>query len=345
MYKLFKYIFIIFMTLNLILYSDKMTAAALNGLNTWFTLLIPSLFPFMIISSWLSFGINNKKNILDKITYKLFGLPSYCLSIFIISFLSGYPVGAKIISSMYHNQTISSDTSEHLLSFCNNPGIIFIISAVSSTMLSDRYSSLFFIIVCIISSLFTGIMYNIFFHSNGIDNPHCSTSKSTTIPEAISSAITSILTVGACIIFFSVVKEAVTICISIHNPLYSSILGGALEFSSGIVSLSKLPLPKKTIYPIISAILCFGGFSVHMQTFALIGKSKIDFKKYIISKIFCASFAYLFSTVIFDSYFSVNAAYIPVFKKIYTPSYIFILSSIIAFSSYILLRKKKRHLN
>ncbi|MCD8037166.1 MAG: hypothetical protein LUE88_07320 [Clostridiales bacterium] len=51
MYSVLKAIAVIFLTANIVLFSDKMTSAALNGLYLWLNTVIPSLFPFMVISS------------------------------------------------------------------------------------------------------------------------------------------------------------------------------------------------------------------------------------------------------------------------------------------------------
>ena len=69
-----------------------------NGLFLCGETVIPSLFPFMIISSWLDFNISITDNIADKICIKLFGIPSSLMLVFVIGLLSGYPMGAKIIA-------------------------------------------------------------------------------------------------------------------------------------------------------------------------------------------------------------------------------------------------------
>ena len=65
MKKLFKILFTLFLTASIVLYSDKMTAAALSGLNLWLNTVVPSLFPFMVISSWLSFSAGSLKTALQ----------------------------------------------------------------------------------------------------------------------------------------------------------------------------------------------------------------------------------------------------------------------------------------
>ena len=138
MLTVLKSVFAVFLAGSIVLYSDKMTGAAFDGLNLWLYTVIPSLFPFMVISSWLSFNTKPHFGTVDKITMKLFGIPSGLMPVFLISMLSGYPTGARIISSLYSKNSISKDTAEHMLSFCNNPGAVFIICLLYTSDAADE---------------------------------------------------------------------------------------------------------------------------------------------------------------------------------------------------------------
>ncbi len=340
MRKLLKSVVIIFLVASIVLYSDKMSAAASDGLNLWLKTIIPSLFPFMVISSWMSFNSSGKKSGADKITLKLFGIPSFLMPVFAISFLSGYPIGAKIISSLYHSNKISRETAEHMLSFCNNPGIIFLASSVCSSMLSSKNSALFFIIVCVLSSLLTGVIYNLIFPLTSA--PVCFISEKAEkihISDAIGSAIKSILTVGGCIVFFSVVTRAITVFIPAENTVINGLIGGILEFAGGIHTLASSSIPPKAVYPLIAAVLCWGGFSVHLQSISVTGGCEPDFKKYLTAKMLCAGIAYLLAFFLFDVFIHIPDTQ-PAFKKMSIHS-LWCVSSLLAISIYIYTHEKK----
>ena len=100
------------------------------ALQLWFEKMIPSLFPFMVLSG-LIVRLDLGKTI---------ALPVYPLigSIFRISrtmcttlltgFLFGFPLGAKTIAEQYSLGQLSKPQAQYLLSFCNNIGPVYLLS-------------------------------------------------------------------------------------------------------------------------------------------------------------------------------------------------------------------------
>jgi len=294
-----------------------MISSAYNTLMLWFNTVIPSLFPFMVISSWLDFRVHTHRNIFDKITMRLFGVPSSLMPIFIVGTLSGYPAGARLISELYSNRRISKDTAEHLLAFCNNAGTVFIVSAVSSSMLKDRYSAIFFITITAFSALVTGISYNLAFPADSSDFYSSSLPvESTPIGTAIMSSVKAILTVGGCMVFFSVITEAVTSLFPDISSMYYGIVNGIFEFTRGISLVASENCNNKLAYAIIAGLLSWGGLSVHLQTAAVISSDKISILKYILCKAFSSFVSFLTAIHTYDYFFTKTAVSTSVFNEI-----------------------------
>lgn len=100
---------------------------ALSGLNLWFTKMIPSLFPFMVVSGIL-IRMNLVKPLCTPLTglfSRLFGVDANGTFCILIGFLCGFPMGAKVISDLYKKGALTEDKAEYLLSFCNNIGPIY----------------------------------------------------------------------------------------------------------------------------------------------------------------------------------------------------------------------------
>ncbi len=109
---------------------------ALSGLNLWFTKMIPTLFPFMVVS-----GILIRMNLVkplcrpfEKLFLQLFGVGASGVFCILIGFLCGFPMGAKVVTDLYKKGELSLEEAEFLLSFCNNIGPIYFCGFVLITL-------------------------------------------------------------------------------------------------------------------------------------------------------------------------------------------------------------------
>ena len=100
MKKILKYfgVFIIFIFMILIILNPQNSAqGAVNGLLLCGNVIIPSLFPFAVCISFLmNSGIVLVLKPFNRIFIKIFGMNFEMFSLFLLSFLGGYPIGAKL---------------------------------------------------------------------------------------------------------------------------------------------------------------------------------------------------------------------------------------------------------
>lgn len=102
------------------------------GLELWFQKMVPSLFPFMILS-----GIMVRLNLTDKLAMAAYPLVGrmyqvrknvcYCM---LLGFLCGFPMGAKVTGELYERGQLTHREAEYLLAFCNNIGPVYFCSFV-----------------------------------------------------------------------------------------------------------------------------------------------------------------------------------------------------------------------
>ena len=102
------------------------------GLSLWVTSVVPALLPFFIACELLThtdiiefLGIK-----LNKIMRPLFNVPGEGAFPLIMGIISGYPVGAKIVTNFRKNGICTKEEGERLLTFTNNSGPLFIIGTV-----------------------------------------------------------------------------------------------------------------------------------------------------------------------------------------------------------------------
>ena len=110
-----------------------------TGLSVCAQTVIPSLFPFMVLAGLIastSAGVRLSRAV-SAVTKELLGLPEALGAVLLMSFVGGFPVGAKMLSSMLERRQIDSETASYSLCFCVNAGPSFLISAVGAAMLGS----------------------------------------------------------------------------------------------------------------------------------------------------------------------------------------------------------------
>ena len=144
----------------ILIFSSDVSGGIISGLQYASTLLIPSLLPFMIISSFIiRSGVSE---ILVKpfapITRILFSLPGEAAAAIILSFVGGYPVGAKCVRLLYDRGKLSSSQAEQMMLFCVCSGPAFLITGIGAIMLKNTSAGIMLYVSQLISGVILGII-------------------------------------------------------------------------------------------------------------------------------------------------------------------------------------------
>src|SRR5574344_476395 len=102
--------------------------------------------------SWLT-------NLFTKLNKILFKAPAISSYIFLMSIISGYPVGAKLISEFYEMGAISKVQANKLCTFCSTSGPLFIIGSVGTSMFLNSTLGYIMFLSHILGSFLNGILY------------------------------------------------------------------------------------------------------------------------------------------------------------------------------------------
>ena len=291
-------IFLIIVSIILILSPSMTNKSVKLGMNYCFNLLIPSLFPFMFISSFIviiAMNMDCNKTI-NKITKFLFFLPGYTLPLILLSLVGGYPVGAKCAKILFDNKKITVKQLNFIMCFCVNSGPAFIITILGDQILNNRFMGLIIFLIQVILAVLIGIFVglkeritdkNFYFENNFSENKkEDSISESFVISAKLVSE--SLIEMCALIVIFSV-------CIGILNDMgFFKIIGDFLfkkfEFSvldSGTFLISFLEITSACVQsigynvsPIILAFAVgFGGLCAHLQIASILKGSDFNFRK------------------------------------------------------------------
>lgn len=129
------------------------------GFSFCIQVLIPSLFPFMFLSSFMvKSGISDSiGKIFSPLTKILFYLPGCCAPAIILGLTGGYPAGAKYIKSLLDEKSINKEQANRMLCFNIGAGPAFIISAVGEILFKNKQIGIIIFCSEIIFSLLIGM--------------------------------------------------------------------------------------------------------------------------------------------------------------------------------------------
>jgi hypothetical protein len=247
----------------LLLILDSQTACygASEGITLCIRSLIPSLFPFFVLSILLTGALSGQTIKCLKPIGALCKLPAGSESVFAVCMLGGYPVGAQNISLLLQQGQLSHSAAMRLLGFCNNAGPSFIFGVLGS-MFSSKIVPWLLWIVHLLSAFIVGMLLPVAENERTI-SPQ---TQQIDFTEALSRAVKLQALVCGWVIFVRVVLAFTEKWIFPYFPLHLQIVfSGLLELSNGCVRLSTLP-SEGLRFIIASALLSLGGICVTLQT-------------------------------------------------------------------------------
>lgn len=256
------------LSLLLVLKPELGRDGCIRGLLLCGRVLIPSLFAFTVCVLYIAkCGILNRLKFLNRAAKRLFGLNSAGLSVMLLSFIGGYPVGARLLNSYCENGQCDSEKAGVMLNCCINAGPAFVISAVGSGILSSKRVGIMLFACHIIASLIICFILRFIYGEFDIKG----TSEEKRIAPAdnfvlsVSQAAETTLSICFFVILFSVINAYMSHYTELFPPLGA--LGGILEVTNGVAGT-------KSIY-VIAFLLGFSGICVWCQIIAVSGNIKI----------------------------------------------------------------------
>lgn len=311
-----------FFLILLLLFPDICVEGAKSGLLLWFNTIIPTLFPFILITNIVRDlgGIPLLERIFSPLISRLFKTGAGGAYPVVLGFLCGYPMGAKAVADSLSCRRISQKEATYLLSFTNNPSPIYMISYVAIFTLNAPGMKLPVMIIACLTSIITAFIFRCFFYKSPRSSrapvkpkawpfsgrlsalslkakPSPSIFSKTegtlnTAPKppqsffdrSIISAFELLVKVGGYMILFSILSGCLT-QIPWLPPIIACLLCGLLEQTTGLglLKVQAFSLEIKTV--LAMAMICFGGLSITAQTYSVIHSQGLSIKPYLFSKL------------------------------------------------------------
>ena len=287
------------------IFSDSTTHFASDALRLCAVSVIPSLFPFMVLSS-----------IASKLASSVSDTDSKKISVFlsvVLGTLCGFPVGAATVASAYKNNALCKSEAEELCALCNNTGPAFVIGIIGGTFWRNYNIGIMFYVCQIISAVIVHISCKLIFgkkinpkpqtlcisRKDNKHSPHTSSPSnvfadfSGKFCSSVGESAINVIQICGYIVFFKVVCDMLKLIIpqSKWSLLIYSITASILEFTTGSASAAELG-------GTLGIALCgftvgFSGLSVMAQSANILTKAGLSsgslFKRKIAVGLVCST--------------------------------------------------------
>ena len=275
----------------LILASDQAVQACRAGLKLCVELILPSLFPFFVLSALLGrLGLPTLLGArLAPLGRRLFHVSGAGCTALVMGLLGGYPLGAAYIAELCESGVVDDGEAGRLLAFCNNSGPAFFIGAIGTGVFGSARWGLLLYSVHICAALLTGLLLRGQGPSgegNTAAVPPLPLSRA--LPEAVRQAVSASLNVCGFVVcfavftgllnangFFSLLAGRLSALTGQPLSWCSALLTGFFEVGGGVGAMRGLP-PTPVNLALAAGLMGWGGLSVQFQTLSLIADREIE---------------------------------------------------------------------
>lgn len=331
------------MAVGLIIFPQESFEASKGGLNIWWTIVFPSLLPFLIFSELLiSFGVVRFIGVmLEPFMRPLFRVPGVGGFVWAMGLASGFPAGARFTVRLRQEEQLTRIEAERLVCFTNSSNPLFLFVAVAVGFFHNPHLGIILALSHYLGNICVGIIMRFYrwkeekSHAKvmtklpslrqAFSQMHRTRIKETRpfgslLGDAVLSSIQTLLMIGGFIILFSVVNKLL-FHMNITGLLASGV-GGilhifnfpdslSLPFISGMFEMtlgSKLTstVEEATLFQqtvMTSFILAFNGFSIQAQVASIIAATDIRFTPFFLARIAHGLLASIITVLLWEPFY------------------------------------------
>ena len=241
----------------------------------WANSIVPILLPFFIFADFIK-RVGNP----ERLPLKLYP--------FVIAFMSGYPMGAKIVGDLTAGGCFTEEEGKHVLSYSLVTGPAFIIGTVGAFMGNTRAAA------AVAAAHYTGALINGFIYRHPVTGKNIRNMKdkksndSNTRQNSYMDSFTASIIAGfkamavilAYLILFMIAMElldSIGIFTLLPGEPWSAFAKGIIEMTVGanMIGICNISIALKTA--LTAFIISFGGLSVIGQSVSMAAGSGLGF--------------------------------------------------------------------
>lgn len=277
---LFCFISIIFIFKN----NKEVANVIIEAVNLFFKKVFVSLFPMFILNDILiNLNIPYYFYLLfNKLFLKVFHTSGLGAYVFIMSLISGTPSNAYILKELVELEKLSIEEANHFLTFTYFSNPLFL-TVMLSTIFNARI--VLKIILChYIANIIIGILMRNKAPKIVTNQKYTQNKSKSSIIKSINKSISTLLMILGTICFYMLLTFIVTNLLP-DNLLIKTLISGFLEITNGLNTITSLNIFIQIKEIIASAIISFGGLSIHTQIKAILENTNMNYSYFLKGRI------------------------------------------------------------
>jgi sporulation integral membrane protein YlbJ len=264
----------------LLIFPAAAAQGARNGIGYCLQILVPSLYPFMVLSVFVvKCGLSEKiGKLFETPARAILKLPGSTAATILMSAIGGYPTGARSISALYESGSINESQAARMLCFCVNAGPAFVISAVGTGFLRDPQAGMILFASQILASLILSVLCGITAKNEPASKP-----LKKLHPEKVSDAFISsaadaahaMMNMCCFVVLFAALIGLLRLWVI--SPRSGTVLSALLEVTGGCSDIAKLGAPLW----VFSFAIGWGGICVHFQVISSATRIRVGLARFV----------------------------------------------------------------
>lgn len=254
----------------MIVFSEMAVLSAKKGISLWLSNVLPAMLPFFICVNFLTY-IGATRLIPTRI------FP------FVMSVLSGYPMGAKITGDLYRTGIIRKEEAKRLMSFCSTSNPVFLIGAVGIEMLGSQTAGVVVASAHYLAAVCNGILYSFFIKKEekiaGTISAPVDYNVLEQLTNAILSSFKSLAVILAYIIMFMFLLDLLEYSGAfqwVTSEIGEAFLRGMFEMTVGCSWLASGTLTLNLKCAVAASIISWSGLSIIGQSMSMLSGTGIS---------------------------------------------------------------------
>lgn len=239
-----------------------------SAIVIWANSIIPVLLPFFIFSDFVK-----RTGDLHRLSPKIYP--------FVIAFLSGYPMGAKIAADYVRSKTVTASEGKRILSYSLVTGPAFIIFTIGSFIGSTKAAFLIAIAHYLGAFLNSSLYYTTSSNIRSHIKPKEKIDYMEDFSHAIASGFKAMATILAYLMFFNIginIFDYLGVFSLINDQTTVAFIKGIFEMTLGSSLLGACDAGIKLKTILAAILVSFGGLSVIGQSMSMTRNTGIGLK-------------------------------------------------------------------